>query len=220
MAVKMKTLIEETGENRSTILYYLKEGLLPTPSKPKPNVHLYDESCIEIIKFIKYLQQHFSYSIAEIKQIFEQTPLGSDGSFEMMVRALEIATIGKEVQWYSREQFLSKSGLSETALDEYLERGYLFVRAKGFSSMELKIVQILQRLTLLGLERDLVDQYVQSARTIAKLESEAGARMFERTTEESHAHYELLFDMVLTLKPYIYTMHTVSQYYHDKRSHA
>ena len=71
MQLKMKDLMLQTSESKSTILYYVKEGLLPEPSKPKPNVHLYDQSCIQIIKFIKYLQHNFSYSIAEIQTIFQ-----------------------------------------------------------------------------------------------------------------------------------------------------
>ena len=220
MTLKMKELMAQTGENKSTILYYLKEGLLPEPSKPKPNVHLYDVRCVEIIKFIKYLQQHFSYSIAEIKRIFDQMPLDLDGSFEMMVRALEIATVGRDAQWYEREAFLEVAGITAEMLEGFIAQGYLFEREQGFSSAELEIVGILLRLETLGLERELVDQYVQSARTIAKLESEAGARMFEQTMQESHAHYELLFDMVLKLKPYVYNMHSVSQYYADKRSQS
>jgi len=220
MTLKMKALVEQTGESKSTILYYLKEGLLPEPEKPKPNVHLYDARCIQIIRLIKYLQEHFSYTITEIKNIFAQTALDLDGSFEMMVSALEIATVGRDAHWYSKDTFLKVSGLTPSELQEYLAKGYLFERAQGYSSAELEMVQILQRLSRLGLERGLVDAYVQSARTIAKLESEAGARMFETTEEESVEHYELLFDMVLKLKPYIYNMHTVSQYYHNKRSQS
>ena len=220
MALKMRELIIQSGENKSTILYYLKEGLLPDPSKPKPNVHLYDESCVEIIKFIKYLQHHFAYTIADIKHIFEQTPLDLDGSFEMMVSALEIATVGKNPAWYTKKAFLQESGLDEDTLHTYIAKGYLFQRKQGFSSAELEMVKILQNLTTLGLESALVDQYVQSAKQIAKLESEAGARMFDTIEEETTAHYELLFDMVLKLKPYIYNMHTVSQYYHDKEAQS
>lgn len=220
MALKMKELSAQSGENKSTILFYIKEGLLPAPSKPKPNVHLYDESCVEIIKFIKYLQHHFAYTISDIKHIFEQTPLDLDGSFEMMVSALEIATVGKNPVWYTKKAFLQESGLEEETLDTYIEKGYLFQRKQGFSSAELEMVGILQNLSTLGLERALVDQYVQSAKQIAILESEAGARMFDTIEEETTAHYELLFDMVLKLKPYIYNMHTVSQYYHDKRSQS
>ena len=67
MAVKMKELMGQSGESKSTILFYVKEGLLPEHVKPKPNVHLYAESCVQILKFIKYLQENFSYSIAEMQ---------------------------------------------------------------------------------------------------------------------------------------------------------
>ena len=64
--------MEQTGESKSTILFYVKEGLLPEPEKPKPNLHLYDERCVNIVKFIKYLQSQFSYSIAQIQTIFQE----------------------------------------------------------------------------------------------------------------------------------------------------
>ncbi len=83
----MKHLMEATGESKSTILFYVKEGLLPEPQKPKPNLHLYDESCINIIKFIKYLQHQFSYTIAQIKTIFEERELSFSDDFSMMVRS-------------------------------------------------------------------------------------------------------------------------------------
>jgi DNA-binding transcriptional MerR regulator len=218
MPLKMKALVEQTGESKSTILYYLKEGLLPEPIKPKPNVHLYDESCLRIIRFIKYLQEQFAYSIADIKRIFEKTPLDLDGSFEMMVSALEIASAGKHAEWYTRETFLEITKLEETTLDTYIEKGYLFLHPHGFSGAELEMVRILERLERMNLERRLIDQYVESARAIARLESEAGMRMCAQTTEETNEHYELLFDMVLKLKPYIYNMHTVTQYYANKRN--
>lgn len=220
MALKMKELIAKSGESRSTILYYLKEGLLPEPSKPKPNVHLYKESSVEIIKFIKYLQKHFSYTIADIKQIFEQTPLDMDGSFEMMVNALEIATAGRASLWLSKEALLQKTGILEEVLESYIDKGYIFARKQGFRMAEIEMIHILQNLTALGLERTLIDQYVRSAKEIAKLESEAGSRMFDAAEEETAEHYELLFDVVLKLKPYIYNMHTVSQYYHEKGRQA
>ena len=216
----MKELIAKSGESRSTILYYLKEGLLPEPSKPKPNVHLYKESSVEIIKFIKYLQKHFSYTIADIKQIFEQTPLDMDGSFEMMVNALEIATAGRASLWLSKEALLQKTGISEEVLESYIDKGYIFARKQGFRMAEIEMIHILQNLTALGLERTLIDQYVRSAKEIAKLESEAGSRMFDAAEEETAEHYELLFDVVLKLKPYIYNMHTASQYYHEKGRQA
>ena len=37
MSIKMAELMKRTGETRSTLLFYVKEGLLQEPSKPKPN---------------------------------------------------------------------------------------------------------------------------------------------------------------------------------------
>ena len=73
--LKMSELIALSGESKSTILFYIKELLLPSPLKLKANVHRYEEECVERISMIKYLQSNFSYTIAEIKQIFENNTL-------------------------------------------------------------------------------------------------------------------------------------------------
>jgi len=212
MALKMKELMLKTGESKSTILYYIKEGLLPKPQKPKPNVHLYDESVVEILRFIKYLQHNFSYSIAEIKAIFAENNFKTGESFEMMVNALELISGGKESRWYSREDFLEVSELDEKKLESYLKRGLLFERTKGFSTKELEVVEILKRAEILKLDETLLDLYVQTAKQLAKEEFSAGAKMMKQDPSSHTRHYELFFDLILTLKPYLCNMHTVKEY--------
>ena len=215
MALKMKELMLQTGESKSTILYYLKEGLLPEPSKPKPNVHLYDTSCIQIIKFIKYLQHNFSYSIAEIKAIFADSNFTVEGSFEMMIKSLELISGSKENQWYKREDFLELTSLLEEELEQYQAKGFLLERAKGISSKEIEKANILQRAKDLGLDFSLLENYVENAKSLAKEEFEAGAALMKSDEDAHSEHYELLFDLILTLKPYIFNMHTVRE--HQKR---
>lgn len=209
MPLKMKELSLRTNESKSTILYYIKEGLLPEPSKPKPNVHLYDESCIQIIKFIKYLQHNFSYSIAEIKNLFKENHFDFDGSFEMMLRSLELISGGKENQWYTKQDFLKLVSIDEKTLEAYQKKGYLFGRAKGFSSKEVEIAKIIERASDLGLDFDLLDAYVDHAKILAKKENDIGATLLKEDEESHNTRYELLFDLILTLKPYIFNMHTV-----------
>ena len=209
MAYKMKELMALSNESKSTILFYIKEGLLPEPQKPKPNVHLYDESCVQILKFIKYLQHSFSYSISEIKSIFHDNHFDFDGSFEMMVRSLELISGGRDNQWYSQKEFLSLLNMDEKKLKEYQEKGYLFERAKGFSSKEVEIAEILERAASLGLDCSLLDAYVADAKVLAQKENEVGSKLLKDDEETHNARYELLFDLVLTLKPYIFNMHTV-----------
>lgn len=209
MALKMKALMAQSNESKSTILYYVKEGLLPEPSKPKPNVHLYDESCLQRLKFIKYLQHNFSYSITEIKNIFADNRFAFDGSFETMIRSLEIISGGRDNCWYTKEVFLTLVGIDEAQLKHYQAQGYLFERAKGFSNKEVEIAEILLRAKKLSLDFSLIESYVKEAKFLAQKENEHGAVLLESDEETHNARYELLFDVILMLKPYIFNMHTV-----------
>ena len=58
--LKMNDLVKLSQTPKSTVLYYVKEGLLPEPVKDKPNFHLYDEHCVKLLSFIKYLQSNFN----------------------------------------------------------------------------------------------------------------------------------------------------------------
>ena len=212
MPLKMKHLMEQTGESKSTILFYVKEGLLPEPEKPKPNLHLYDESCINIIKFIKYLQNQFSYSIAQIKGVFSENKFTFDDDFSMMLRSLELMGGDPNRTWYRDEDFLEMGELTQKELDEYLAKGWLFRQEKGFSSQELKLVELFKRAKELNLNEKLFDTYVESAMKIAEIEYRLGSDMLESDKRLNNEHYELLFDTILTLKPYIFNMHTMKEH--------
>ena len=208
----MKHLMEQTGESKSTILFYIKEGLLPEPEKPKPNLHLYDESCINIIKFIKYLQNQFSYSIAQIQAIFKENKFNFSDDFSMMLRSLQTMSGSSDGKWYNDDDFLELSELSQKELDDYLKRGLLFRQEQGFSTQELKLVEVFRRAKTLGLDEGLFDAYVKSARELAKIEYTLGSSMLESDKTLNNEHYELLFDSILTLKPYIFNMHTMQEH--------
>ena len=220
MALKMKELMALSDESKSTILYYIKEGLLPEPSKPKPNVHLYDESCVQILKFIKYLQHSFSYSISDIQAIFQENKFDFDGSFEALVRSLELISGGRDNQWYTKKAFLTLLNLDEKRLKNFQDKGYLLERTKGFSSKEVEIAEILVRADALGLDFSLLDDYVTDAKILAQKENEVGANLLKNDEESHNARYELLFDLVLTLKPYIFNMHTVQMHQNNIKKDA
>jgi DNA-binding transcriptional MerR regulator len=212
MALKMKRLMEQTGESKSTILFYVKEGLLPEPEKPKPNLHLYDESCINIIKFIKYLQNQLSYTIAQIQTIFSENNFSFSDDFSMMLRSLEMMAGSPNCRWYNDEDFLELSELTTEELDYYLQQGWLFRQQQGFSDKELKLVALFKRAKSLGLNRELFDRYVKSAQEIAEIEYQLGSELLESDKSRNNEHYELLFDSILTLKPYIFNMHTMREH--------
>ncbi len=204
--------MEATGESKSTILFYVKEGLLPEPQKPKPNLHLYDESSIDIIKFIKYLQNQFSYSIAQIKAIFKEKKFTFSDDFSMMLRSLELMSGEVDGKFYSDEDFLELSGLTQKELENYLKKGLLFRQERGFTSYELKLVELFSRAKRLGLDMSLYEQYVQTAKALAKIEFEVGSKLLDRDKSLNTQHYELMFDSILTLKSYLFNMHTIQEH--------
>lgn len=172
MSLKMKELVELSKESKSTILYYIKEGLLPQPQKPKPNVHLYDEKCVKIIGFIKYLQEHMHYSISQIKEIFSSNNFNFDDNFDLMINSLKLLN----------------------------------------SKDKNEIESIKQRAKNLCLDDELFKRYEKSAKELAKLEFEVGAKLLKQNPSSTEEVYKLLFDVILTLKPYIFNQATIKEH--------
>lgn len=53
----MNELTSATGVPKSTVLYYLGQGLLPQPRKTSPNMAYYEPSSIDRIRLIQQLQK-------------------------------------------------------------------------------------------------------------------------------------------------------------------
>ncbi len=69
--LKISELAEMTGVPKSTILYYVKKGLIPEPVKTSPNMAWYSEECIEKINFIKEMQTKRFVPLDHIKHMME-----------------------------------------------------------------------------------------------------------------------------------------------------
>ena len=66
--MKMRDLERLSGVNRETIRVYLREGLLPAPQRPKPNVAEYDESHLEGIRAIRELAHTRGLTLPQLKR--------------------------------------------------------------------------------------------------------------------------------------------------------
>lgn len=67
--MKMKELERETGIGRETIRFYIREGLLPEPVRPKRNVATYGPTHVARLNLIKRLQQERFLPLSVIKTI-------------------------------------------------------------------------------------------------------------------------------------------------------
>ena len=101
--LKMNDLVKLSQTPKSTVLYYVKEGLLPEPVKDKPNFHLYDEYCVELLSFIKYLQSNFNATISQIKALFAHPHFDWNNPYESLIGLLDII-MGAENEVFTIEQ--------------------------------------------------------------------------------------------------------------------
>jgi DNA-binding transcriptional MerR regulator len=70
--LKMKDLEAATGVGREAIRFYISEGLLPEPEKPKRNVAWYSDEHVARIRAIKHLQERRYLPLSVIRTVLEQ----------------------------------------------------------------------------------------------------------------------------------------------------
>ncbi|MEQ8747645.1 MerR family transcriptional regulator [Pyruvatibacter sp.] len=70
--MKMKELEEKSGIGRETIRYYIREGLLPEPDRPKTNVAIYSEHHLRRLTLIRTLQRERFLPLGVIRRLIEQ----------------------------------------------------------------------------------------------------------------------------------------------------
>lgn len=117
--LKISELSKMTGVAKSTILFYVKKGLLPEPVKTSPNMAWYSEECVEKINFIKEMQSRKFVPLDHIKGLIEA--IDKDNLHpEMLLNLNKVLFEDKSPDdpVYTRREFLKETGLSE----EYLQR--------------------------------------------------------------------------------------------------
>jgi DNA-binding transcriptional MerR regulator len=211
MYLKMSRLAELTQTPKSTILYYIKEGLLPEPEKIKPNVHLYSEDFVERIKFIKYLQSNFHASISQIKALIERGDFDFSHGFESVLDTLDLLMEPADPARFTAEELCEEFGIEKEELGRYVREGAIFEREGGFSKKEAEILSTIIRLRRLDADERLLECYIEHAREVAESETKLAKRLLDHA-EDKNDTVKTLFDAALVLKPYIFNMHLVHSY--------
>jgi len=128
--LRMKDIVARTGENKSTILHYIRLGLLPEPRRTSRNMAYYPESYIDLLNIIRTLQSRFFLPLQSIKRILDIT--GHNPSIDKAVQVYELfyrieyAGSGDPDRVYSRKAFLKETGLTGGDL-AFLEKLHLLL---------------------------------------------------------------------------------------------
>lgn len=115
--LRMKDLEKLSGEKKSTILYYIREGLLPEPEKKTSNSAVYDHTYIKKIKKIRRLQSLYKFTIREIKDLLQDGWDQIDAKIECK-RVFLSDTQGNKT--YSFEELVSETEIDPTDLHKLI----------------------------------------------------------------------------------------------------
>lgn len=208
--LKMNELEKRSDTPKSTILYYIKEGLLPQPVKQKANFHLYDESCVETIEFIKYLQLNFSSTIAQIKALFASEGFDPSSPYEALLGRLDLIMGAQLAKIYSQEQLCSEFNIAPKQIQALVDEGLLAPREGKFTAKEREILAIV--LNSSEDELKMIKAYANLAAQLAKSEVALTLDALKDASKDKNAKLKHLFDILLVIKPYILNMNTLNAY--------
>jgi DNA-binding transcriptional MerR regulator len=116
--LRMKEVTEATGLPKSTILHYVAQGLLPEPMRTGRNMAYYDSSCIERARFVKTMQEKYSFSLERIKKLLQSKDDGKDTTHLVELDAVIFGT--DETPGIDRQEYLNATGLTSEQLSELL----------------------------------------------------------------------------------------------------
>ncbi|WP_373001838.1 MerR family transcriptional regulator [Sulfurimonas sp.] len=211
MEYKISELVAHTDVPKSTILYYIREGLLPEAKKLKSNVHRYNEEHIELIKYIKYMKQEMGSSNEQIKTALQHKNQSLSSSFSMLAPLMQtLSDIPAGTKHYTKEEFLEHYGFEGALLDQLLEEGILMpLSSDDFTDKEASIIRLVEKFQEVGIECSIIKQYVHHAKALSELERQIQGQLCSvRSDENFSTLWKIMLDTLFNAKKYIFSRYT------------
>jgi len=208
----MKELISVTGETKSTILYYVKEGLLPPPHIKSKNVHLYDAiKYKEIFKLIKFFQKEFNLNIEDLKILFSDfnnLTNNKDLIDKLFDMILKLSTLGG----LTDVSVLHKNICSEKEL-KWIIKNFELTDKQKYNNKDIEFIEAILSMKKINLDINIIKKYIKSAEIISKEEAifinELKGNIDNIQDIEPIELLSVLFTSIYIIKPYIYNRTTL-----------
>ena len=208
--MRMAELVRRSGVPRTTILYYIREGLLPPAEKPHPNQALYTQEHVERLRLIKQTQRTQRFPLDKIRKLVGYLDRGASPAAVARLNERLFATraaASSQRRW-RLAGFCRETDLPQRLVKDAVAKGVLIPLTREpeleFDGADLEIGHALRTGRELGLELDDLDFLVEHARAIA----EAEMRLRERVVDGEKLERDIeltteLTDMARTLNGYV-----------------
>ncbi len=211
MEYKISEVVAKTNVPKSTILYYIKEGLLPQAKKIKANVHKYSNEHIELIRYIKYMQENIGSSIDEIKLALENKNDSFSGSYSMLAPLMNTLS-GESIslKHYNKSEFIEYFDIDSILLDKLISDNIIMpIKKDSFTKKDTSIINLVENFIEVGVDYTILKEYVTHAKIIAELEQEMQKNLCSVKNEDNFSTlWKIMFETLFNSKEYIFNRST------------
>ncbi len=221
MEYKISEIVAKTDVPKSTILYYIKEGLLPKAKKIKQNVHRYNDEHIELIKYIKYMKEEMGSTNEQIKLALQQKNNSFSSSYTMLAPLMNtLSGFHPNDKHYTKKEFLEHFDLDEALVSKLVHDNILMpISEDDYTEKELSIIHLIENFMEVGIDYKIIKEYVVHAQELAKLELQMQTKLCSvRKDENFSTLWKIMFDTLFNTKEYIFNRCTYKALYQSVKN--
>lgn len=211
MEFKISELVAKTNIPKSTILYYIKEGLLPKAKKLKSNVHRYNEEHVELIKYIKYMKDEMGSTNEQIKDALQQKNNSFSSSYTMLEPLMNtLSCIDVNAKHYTKSEFIEHFDINSDLLEKLLKDGILLpIGEDDYTQKEVSIINLVENFIEVGVQYSIIQEYVKHATILAQIENQMQVQLCQKKNEDNFSTlWKIMFETLFTTKEYIFNRST------------
>ncbi len=211
MEYKISELVTQTNVPKSTILYYIREGLLPEAKKIKSNVHRYNDEHIELIRYIKYMKEEIGSTNEQIKFALQNKNQSLSSSFSMIEPLMNtLSSIPADAVHYTKEKFIKVYNIDPELLNRLLDDGILVpISENDFTDKEASIVKLVTSFYSVGVDYTIIKAYVEHAKALSQLEGQMQAQLCGvRDDKNFSTLWKIMFETLFNAKDYLFKRYT------------
>lgn len=211
MEYKISELVAKTNVPKSTILYYIREGLLPEAKKLKSNVHRYSDEHIELIRYIKYMKDEIGSTNEQIKFALQNQNQSFSSSATMLQPLMNtLSGIPSDVKHYTKKEFLEHFEVEPELLETLLEEGILMpIQEDDYTQSEANMIKLISHFKEVGIDPSLLKAYVYHAKVLSELEFKMQTQLCDARNDENFSTlWKIMFESLFTAKNYLFNRST------------
>lgn len=211
MEYKISELVARTNVPKSTILYYIREGLLPEAKKLKSNVHRYNDEHIELIGYIKYMQEEIGSTNEQIKFALQHKNQSLSSSFSMIEPLMNtLSAVARDAVHYTKKEFLKHCNVDSALLEQLLDDGVLVpINDDDFTEKEASIIRLILSFKEVGVEYEIIKAYVEHAKALSELESKMQIQLCSVRSDQNFSMlWKIMFESLFNAKEYLFNRYT------------